>query len=84
LYYSLLVITCLSAPICSFSSADSYGLLLRSETECRMAAERIARSTASHASSYAYRYRCDRPQQEGDWVQVSYGETSNGLRLSGE
>ena len=49
-----------------------------------MAAERIARSTVSHASSYAYRYRCDRPQQEGDWVQVSYGETSNGLRLSGE
>jgi len=84
MYYSLLVITCLSAPVCSFASADSYGLLLRSEAECRLAAQRIAAATASQANTYVYRYRCEGPDLRGDWVQVSYGETPNGLRLAGE
>ena len=45
-FFSLVVVTCLSAPLCHFDTADSFGLLVTSAEECRQAARQIAEARA--------------------------------------
>lgn len=77
-FFSLVVVTCLSAPLCHFDSADSFGLLVRSADECRTVAQQIAESRA-FGGSYEAEWQCSAPEVAGSWHVLKKGESSNGL-----
>lgn len=77
-FFSLMVVTCLSAPLCHFDSAESFGLLVRSAEECRTVAQQIAESRAL-GGGYEAEWQCSAPEVAGRWHVLTKGESSNGL-----
>jgi hypothetical protein len=85
MFYSLVVVTCLSAPLCFYEHSNHYGLLLHSQSECSAAAQMIAfaRASAAGSESYEYRYRCSTTTDEGSWVEAKVGKGSaSGITLA--
>lgn len=77
-FFSLVVVTCLSAPLCHFDTADSFGLLVTSAEECRQAARQIAEARA-RGGAYEAEWSCSAPELDGRWQVLKTGESSNGL-----
>jgi hypothetical protein len=77
-FYSLMVVTCLLAPMCHYDTADSFGLLVRSAEECRTVAQQIAESRAA-GGGYEAEWKCSAPEVAGTWHSLGEGESSNGL-----
>lgn len=77
-FYSLMVVTCLMAPMCHYDTADSFGLLVRSAEECRSVAQQIAEARARGAD-YEAEWKCSAPEVAGRWHRFGEAESSNGL-----
>jgi hypothetical protein len=77
-FYTLLVVTCLTAPMCHYDTAESFGLLVTSTEECETTALKIAEARA-RGHGFEAEWKCSAPEVAGTWHAIRRGTSSNGL-----